>query len=158
MSADGECIRLKWPNDIYALVGVTGEDGRVRNEKAKIGGILVSTSPRSGEVDVIIGASDVCIQLTIMLTFLYAGCGLNVLNPHPTTSLSQLTDKELTIEKTMATIIVIFEAMWEKFLDHGGSFEPFVDLYLDRWLHSYGPLVYSEVSVRADRAIIGTNL
>ena len=37
----------------------------------------------------------------------------------------------------MATIMAKFEAMWNVFLANKGSFEPFMDLYLDRWLHSY---------------------
>ena len=44
----GERIRLKWPNDIYALLG-EGE------EKRKVGGILVNTSFSGGKVDVVIG-------------------------------------------------------------------------------------------------------
>jgi biotin---protein ligase len=67
------------------------------------------------------------------------GCGLNVLNPFPTTSLSQLTSGELSIERTAATIMTIFEKLWGTFLESGGSFEPFMDTYLDRWLHSCVP-------------------
>ena len=37
----------------------------------------------------------------------------------------------------MATITTRFESMWNVFLANKGSFEPFMDLYLDRWLHSY---------------------
>lgn len=42
----GSHIRLKWPNDIYALV-----DG----ERKKVGGILVNTSFSGGKVDIVIG-------------------------------------------------------------------------------------------------------
>jgi biotin-(acetyl-CoA carboxylase) ligase len=45
----GNCTRLKWPNDIYAVVGPGAGD---RN---KIGGILVTTSFSSGSVDIIVG-------------------------------------------------------------------------------------------------------
>lgn len=45
----GERIRLKWPNDLYALVGGEGE------EKRKVGGILVNTSFSGGKVDIVIG-------------------------------------------------------------------------------------------------------
>lgn len=51
----GDRIKLKWPNDIYALVNVTDEEGRIREEKRKIGGILVSTNFNAGEVDVVVG-------------------------------------------------------------------------------------------------------
>lgn len=43
----GASVRLKWPNDIYAVM----EDGQV----LKIGGILVNTSFMSGNVDIVIG-------------------------------------------------------------------------------------------------------
>ena len=69
-------------------------------------------------------------------TDLTSGCGLNVLNVHPTFSLSQLTNKELRLEKTVATIMAVFEKMWSVFLENRGSFDPFMDSYLERWLHS----------------------
>lgn len=39
-----------------------------------------------------------------------------------------------------------FEPMWDTFLRGGGSFEPFMELYLERWLHSY--VYFLPVSVR----------
>lgn len=111
----GEGIRLKWPNDLYALVG-EGE------EKRKVGGVLVNTSFSGGNVDVVIG------------------CGLNILNPPPITSISQLLPHgrkdSLSIENTAAAIMATFESMWSIFIQNRGSFEPFMDLYLERWLHS----------------------
>lgn len=41
------------------------------------------------------------------------------------------------MEKMIATIMPVFEQMWNTFVTNGGSFEPFMDLYLTRWLHSY---------------------
>ncbi|KAJ7178058.1 class II aaRS and biotin synthetase [Mycena filopes] len=108
-------VRLKWPNDIYADFG---------DEKRKIGGILVNTSFAGGKVDIVIGS------------------GLNVLNPPPITSLSQLlspdhdSDRHLSMERTAAAILVKFERMWTVFVQGKGSFAPFVDLYLQRWMHS----------------------
>ncbi|KAJ6463936.1 class II aaRS and biotin synthetase [Mycena sanguinolenta] len=106
-------VRLKWPNDIYAVFG---------EEKRKIGGILVNTSFGGGKVDIVIGS------------------GLNVLNPPPITSLSQLLapdeDHHLSMERTAAAILVKFERMWTVFVQGRGSFEPFMDLYLQRWMHS----------------------
>ncbi|KAG8940830.1 biotin holocarboxylase synthetase [Tulasnella sp. 424] len=117
----GEQVRLKWPNDVYAAIK---NESTGKEELKKLGGILVTTNFSGGLVDVVIG------------------CGINVLNPLPTTSLSQLvppgTQSELTMEKTIATIMPVFEQMWDTFLSHG-SFEPFMDLYLTRWLHSYVP-------------------
>ncbi|KAJ7481488.1 class II aaRS and biotin synthetase [Mycena latifolia] len=109
-------VRLKWPNDIYAVLG----DGD--GSKKKIGGILVNTSFSGGKVDIVIGS------------------GLNVLNPPPITSLSQLLppddDHQLSMERTAAAILVKFDAMWSVFVKGKGSFEPFMDLYLQRWMHS----------------------
>ncbi|KAJ7507177.1 class II aaRS and biotin synthetase [Mycena galericulata] len=107
-------IRLKWPNDIYAVLD--DEDG----SKKKIGGILVNTS------------------------FFWRKSrhrsGLNVLNPPPITSLSQLLppddDHQLSMERTAAAILVKFESMWSVFVKGKGFFEPFMDLYLRRWMHS----------------------
>ncbi|KAG8855120.1 biotin holocarboxylase synthetase [Tulasnella sp. 330] len=114
----GEKVRLKWPNDLY--VKLEGEGGEVLK---KVGGILVTTNFGGG------GVADVVV-----------GCGLNVLNPFPTTSLSQLLSPQdasaLTLEHVAATILPVFEQMWGTFLARGGTFEPFVDLYLQRWLHS----------------------
>ncbi|KAJ7151389.1 biotin-ligase [Mycena crocata] len=113
-------VRLKWPNDIYAVLG---------EEKKKIGGILVNTSFSGGKVDIVIGS------------------GLNVLNPPPITSLSQLLpldeEPELSMERTAAAILVKFEGMWSVFVAGKGSFEPFMDLYLQRWMHSSVPPFFS---------------
>lgn len=49
-SETGERVRLKWPNDLYAVIGT--EDG---DKKKKIGGILVNTSFTGNQVDIVIG-------------------------------------------------------------------------------------------------------
>ena len=80
----------------------------------------------------------------------FAGCGLNVLNPPPITSLAQLLSDGSdsgsggsrpfpTMEGTLAAIMARFERMWAEFVRERGSFEPFMDLYLERWLHSCVP-------------------
>lgn len=54
-------------------------------------------------------------------------------------SLSQLQhagDPPLSIERTVATILAKFEKMWSEFVQGSGSFDPFMSLYLERWLHS----------------------
>ncbi|KZT01356.1 class II aaRS and biotin synthetase [Laetiporus sulphureus 93-53] len=110
----GRHVRLKWPNDVYAL----REDG----VRKKMGGVLVNTSFSSGQVEVVIG------------------CGLNVWNSPPIQSLLHLVSPEsrtqLTMERTLATILARFESMWNTFVAHNGSFEPFLDLYYERWMHS----------------------
>ena len=47
LGATGDAVRVKWPNDLYVVRGA---------EKRKVGGILVNTSFRRDEIDVIIGA------------------------------------------------------------------------------------------------------
>ncbi|KAI0330018.1 class II aaRS and biotin synthetase [Cubamyces sp. BRFM 1775] len=115
LGEEGARVRIKWPNDIYVEMPGTGE-------KKKIGGILVNTSFGTGNVELVIG------------------CGLNVLNPPPIPSLVQLlqpgSEQHPTMERTLAAIMAHFEPMWQTFVAARGSFEPFMDLYLDRWLHS----------------------
>ncbi|KIO23381.1 hypothetical protein M407DRAFT_78134, partial [Tulasnella calospora MUT 4182] len=112
-----------------------------KEELKKLGGILVTTNFSGGLVDVVIG------------------CGINVLNPLPTTSLSQLVppgaQSELTMEKTIATIMPVFEQMWDTFLSQGGSFEPFMDLYLTRWLHSDQVVTLTTVTPQQTVRIVG---
>lgn len=49
LGARGKAIRLKWPNDLYAVYG-PGE-----RERKKIGGILVNTSFTGGKIDIVVG-------------------------------------------------------------------------------------------------------
>ncbi|KAJ7845897.1 biotin-ligase [Mycena leptocephala] len=131
-------VRLKWPNDIYAVFG----DGE--GSKRKIGGILVNTSFAGGKVDIVIGNNLSAFFATAVIDLL-PGSGLNVLNPPPITSLSQLLpsddDYHLSMERTAAAILVKFERMWSIFVKGKGSFEPFMDLYLQRWMHSLVPYI-----------------
>jgi len=84
------------------------------------------------------------------------GCGINVLNPMPTTSLSQLNlDTTLSMEKLIATIMAKFETMWDVFVLHKGSFHPFMDLYLERWLHSDQLVTLTTVSPPLKVRILG---
>jgi biotin--protein ligase len=47
----GKCVRLKWPNDLYAVV----RDGEWDAGIKKIGGILVNTSFGAGKVEIVVG-------------------------------------------------------------------------------------------------------
>ncbi|KAM5531359.1 hypothetical protein V8D89_014952, partial [Ganoderma adspersum] len=128
----GSRVRIKWPNDIY---GIT-HDG----ERKKLGGILVNTSFGAGKVEVVIG------------------CGLNVLNDPPILSLAQLLSGARgppTMERTLAAIMTRFERMWDDFLDARGSFEPFMDLYLERWLHSDQEVTLTTVTPPRKVRIVG---
>ena len=141
-------IKLKWPNDIYALdPGATSSSTPTttnnnnnnnnntpltdaqRKTYTKIGGILVNTSYTSG-------------------TFtLVPGIGLNVLNPSPSVSLSALT-KTLslpppTLEKLLAGIIVHFEQLYTRFVRSGWD-DYFEEMYYKHWLHGGQVVVLEE--------------
>lgn len=128
-------VRIKWPNDVYANIeGVGGtEVGSGKKGLAKLAGILVNTNFVNGQWRVIVG------------------CGINVLNALPTSSISQLhgllTERAAregstralppppTMEGTFARIMHAFETKWEQFLEDKG-FESFMSEYHGRWLHS----------------------
>ena len=136
-------VRIKWPNDIYAEAEGLGQapanvedeeiiDGERRTPlkgRAKLGGILVNSSFVKGEWHLVVG------------------CGINILNDLPTTSLAQLyelahkrnrTAGPLTVptmEGSLARILVAFEEIWDKFVEEKG-FAGFIDEYTGRWLHT----------------------
>ncbi|KAL5492250.1 BPL1 [Sanghuangporus weigelae] len=133
LGAFGDRIRLKWPNDVYAITAHSGAK--------KIGGILVNTSFMGGHVDVVVG------------------CGLNVFSPSPMTSLVQLIpagldNTNLSMERTLAVIMATFDKMWSRFLTEA-SFDSFMDLYLERWLHSDQLVTLTTVDPPAMVRIIG---
>jgi biotin--protein ligase len=131
-------IKLKWPNDIYALDPTKGAsaDPADRNSYVKIGGILVNSSYSGGDYNLVVGI------------------GLNTSNAAPTTSLNAvlhalndrnaasagkgLSPKPLvpfTLEKLLARILVSFSALYATFCRQGfkGELE---QLYYQHWLHS----------------------
>lgn len=130
LDEDGKLgVRVKWPNDIYAFAEGVGADTREGQKgKAKLGGILVNSSFADGQWRVVVG------------------CGVNILNDLPTTSLAQLYDlracrtgvqmKRPTMEWSLARILVSFEGFWNTFVRDRG-FEGLLDEYLGRWLHTY---------------------
>ncbi|GAA5928180.1 biotin--[acetyl-CoA-carboxylase] ligase BPL1 [Sporobolomyces koalae] len=115
-------VCLKWPNDLYADMGEG--DGMARYKK--IGGILVNSSFANGEFTIV------------------TGCGINTSNPKPTTSLNELVELHnrrhgtnlapFGPEELLALILGQFDGMWNAFQEKG--FGPFVDDYLERWIHS----------------------
>ncbi|KAH8101771.1 class II aaRS and biotin synthetase [Cristinia sonorae] len=127
----GERVRIKWPNDLYVVTDA--------GEKRKIGGILVHSSFQGGVTTIVIG------------------CGLNVLNVPPIASLAQLGSppRALTVERTAATIMATFEPMWNTFVSERGSFKPFMDLYLDRWLHSDQLVTVTSVTPHRSVRVVG---
>ncbi|KAJ2783224.1 biotin holocarboxylase synthetase [Coemansia javaensis] len=139
-------LRLKWPNDIYALLPSAADSDAAADSDpaadrdtpgfAKIGGILVGSSYKSGE-----------------FTLLF-GCGINVANRLPTTSINSIireynsaygTDlPTLSVERALALITAKFEELYRRFLVHG--FKPLLSLYYRSWLHS------DQVVTLADRS------
>lgn len=111
-------IKLKWPNDIYAL-----DPTKPASDKAyvKIGGILVNSSYAGGDYTLVVGI------------------GLNLTNAAPTTSLSQLAARAglppLTPEKLLASILANFEALYTRFC-RAGFDKQFEEAYYRSWLHT----------------------
>ncbi|KAH3663772.1 hypothetical protein OGAPHI_005175 [Ogataea philodendri] len=118
-------VRLKWPNDVYALrpdsFGQNGLDAYT-----KVGGVLVETSIFDNLYHVVVGT------------------GLNISNEGPTTALNlvikELNKREhlnlapITPERLLAKYLSIFNLMLERFKVDGLA--PFLDLYYRQWLHS----------------------
>ena len=115
-------IKLKWPNDIYALSPSAGKDPNLKDPKnyVKIGGILVNSSYAGGDYTLI------------------CGIGLNLSNTAPTTSLNALCASArlapMTAEKLLASILTSFQSLYLRF-SHSG-FSPLLDTYYAHWLHS----------------------
>lgn len=117
-------VRLKWPNDIYALDPATAafKAGNSKNPSdfAKIGGVLVNSSYQGSEYTLV------------------AGVGVNVANAAPTTSLDALARAHglppFRAEKLLASILVKFEEMYRRFCREGWS-EDLERIYYGYWLH-----------------------
>uniref|UniRef100_A0A8C4R699 BPL/LPL catalytic domain-containing protein n=4 Tax=Eptatretus burgeri TaxID=7764 RepID=A0A8C4R699_EPTBU len=107
-------LKIKWPNDVY--YGST----------VKIGGVLVTTCLMDSTFHAVIG------------------CGVNVSNSHPTTSINEAVswhNKEhstalspLTVEDLVAGTVSSLEQLVEIFQSRGP--EGILPLYYSRWLHS----------------------
>ena len=118
-------VKLKWPNDIFALDPVKAKDnGGDRNENyTKIGGILVNSHYNTKEYIAV------------------CGIGLNTANAAPTTSLNQLIPslkkqnlEPFTLEKLLARILTVFEDLYNTFLETGFDHKMEQDYY-KHWLH-----------------------
>ncbi|KAJ1830146.1 biotin holocarboxylase synthetase [Coemansia sp. RSA 2711] len=132
-------LRLKWPNDVHALhTRAADSDDSFDAEPAyaKVGGILVNSSYKSGEY-----------------TLLF-GCGINVANRLPTTSINSVIRDyndahgtrldTIPLEKALALFTAKFEELYRQFLAFG--FEPLLEAYYRNWLHS------DQVVTLADRS------
>jgi len=114
-------VKLKWPNDIYALdPGVPSPTGTAR-DYVKVGGILVNSSYAGGDYTLV------------------AGVGLNVANAAPTTSVNALAKKAglppFQTERLLARMLNCFERIYETFRRDGWGRELEGAYYRD-WLHA----------------------
>jgi len=140
-------LRLKWPNDIYAQVQEKNEKGEATTVLKKVGGLLVNSSFLKNEFLLVVGeylfpaGFNRAYQNNSNLSHeLSTGCGINLNNPFPTTSINDVIHAhdaslpKLTPEDTLAGILVTFEEMYNTFCDKGmGSW--FLNKYYERWLH-----------------------
>ncbi|KAI2609587.1 biotin-protein ligase [Hypoxylon fragiforme] len=112
-------VKLKWPNDIYALDPRQGSSSSSSPSYVKIGGILSNCSYSSGSYQIVLGI------------------GINATNRRPTTSLDALLPPHLApfrIEKLLAGIIVRLEALYKAFADRGFT-RDMEGAYYAHWLH-----------------------
>ncbi|KAI1843818.1 hypothetical protein JX266_010077 [Neoarthrinium moseri] len=109
-------VKLKWPNDIYAL------DPRDKSDKpsyVKIGGILSNCAYSSGAYQIVLGI------------------GINTTNGRPTTSLDALLPSHLApfrIERLVARIVTRLEVLYKQFVKKGFTRE-MEEKYYTHWLH-----------------------
>ncbi|KAE9987898.1 hypothetical protein EG328_001325 [Venturia inaequalis] len=117
-------VKLKWPNDIYALDPKAAAQGKTgRDAYVKIGGILVNSSYAGADYTLVVGV------------------GLNLANAAPTTSLNALASASgtridpFTPEKLLARILTSFESVYNTFCREGWSHALEAEYYKN-WLHT----------------------
>ncbi|KAB8230331.1 biotin--[acetyl-CoA-carboxylase] ligase BPL1 [Aspergillus alliaceus] len=121
-------VKMKWPNDVYALDPESAEKGRY----TKITGILINSQYSSGEYISVVGI------------------GINATNASPTTSLNALAAHFLknktapfTLEKLLARILTTFEELYTRFLRTGFD-KQFEEMYYRDWLHMHQTVTLEE--------------
>lgn len=110
-------IKLKWPNDLYALDPTKSAD---KPHYVKVGGILSQCLYFDGAYQIILGI------------------GLNTTNPRPTMSISDLVPPgapELHLETLLARVLTRLEAIYAQFLREGFS-RDLEARYYRHWLHT----------------------
>jgi len=115
---DSVPVKLKWPNDIYAL------DPRAPSSSSptyvKIGGILSNCAYSAGSYQIVLGI------------------GINTTNGRPTTSLDALLPPHLPpfkIERLTARILTRLESLYKDFVRFGFTRE-MENAYYTHWLHT----------------------
>ncbi|KAK7931506.1 biotin-protein ligase [Apiospora marii] len=108
-------VKLKWPNDIYALDPRSQTPGTY----VKIGGILANCAYADGAYQIVLGI------------------GINTTNGRPTTSLDALLPSHLApfrIERLVARILTRLESLYKQFVRRGFTDE-LERTYYAHWLH-----------------------
>ncbi|KKA27259.1 hypothetical protein TD95_004097 [Thielaviopsis punctulata] len=110
-------VKIKWPNDIYALDPNPKEGSPTY---VKVGGILATCSYCDGEYQIVLGI------------------GVNTCNSRPTTSLNALLkngQEPARTERLLARLVTRLEAVYGQFLREG--FSPDLEArYYRYWLHT----------------------
>lgn len=118
-------VKLKWPNDIYALDPRKPDTSDDHNSSSsspsyvKIGGILSNCAYASGAYQVVLGI------------------GINTTNGRPTTSLDALLPPHLApfrVERLVARILVRLEVLYKTFVRRGFT-RDLEGAYYAHWLH-----------------------
>ncbi|KAH6982246.1 biotin-protein ligase [Ilyonectria sp. MPI-CAGE-AT-0026] len=128
-------VKLKWPNDIYALDPTKSGD---KPSYVKIGGILSQCLYSNGSYQIVLGI------------------GINTNNPRPTTSISDLLPPgvpELHLESLLARILTRIEAVHAQFLREGFS-RDLEGRYYRHWLHT-GQAVTLEAEAGVKARVLG---
>ncbi|KAJ5143683.1 Biotin--acetyl-CoA-carboxylase ligase [Penicillium bovifimosum] len=123
-------VKMKWPNDIYAL----DPDDPEQKRYTKICGILINSHFMSNEYISVVGI------------------GLNATNASPTTALTTLaaryapgaaTASPITLERLLARILTTFESLYTRFLRTGFD-RGFEEMYYADWLHMHQVVTLEE--------------
>eukprot|EP01027_Heterolobosea_sp_BB2_P014634 GEZU01020997.1.p1 GENE.GEZU01020997.1~~GEZU01020997.1.p1 ORF type:complete len:230 (-),score=69.45 GEZU01020997.1:79-768(-) len=136
-------VKIKWPNDIYAVLDDGDDQKQQQQRQLKIGGIICHSSylPDVAKFDIT------------------TGVGINVWNEEPTTCLNALLRRVvnentagsnttttmkpiITKESLLANFLNEFESMYATFDKHG--FDPFLSDYYDNWLHTNQKVVLQQ--------------
>ncbi|POR32168.1 Biotin--protein ligase [Tolypocladium paradoxum] len=110
-------VKLKWPNDIYAL---DPAQPAAAKQYVKIGGILSQCGYCDGSYQIVLGI------------------GINAINPRPTTSISDLLPAGAPpprLEALLARILTRLEAVYAQFQREGFS-DDLERRYYRHWLHT----------------------
>ncbi|KAL5365179.1 biotin-protein ligase [Aspergillus floccosus] len=121
-------VKVKWPNDVYALDPEDPEKKRY----VKICGILVNSHFSGSEYIAVVGI------------------GINATNASPTTALNALAARFLppkatpiTLEKLLARMVTKLEELYTRFLRTGFD-KTFEEMYYADWLHMHQVVTLEE--------------